>query len=84
MPEKRRNQSYAKPVIDKTREIWDASSQKVAEATENTRNVIRENPLKSILIAAAVGAVAGVITSEIIRRSRKRENFLMKKLRRMI
>ena len=62
-------------------DTWDTTKEKFEETTEKSRDVIRENPFTAVLIAAAVGAIAGAVTSEVIRRSRRKEN-LMRKLRR--
>ncbi len=68
----------------RARDTWDSAEEKFEEARDRTKKTIKEYPFTSILIAAAVGAIVGVITSEIIRASRTREEeSILKKLRKL-
>ena len=69
---------------ERARDTWDSAEEKFEEARDRGRKTIKEYPFTSILIAAAVGAIAGVITSEIIRATRTREEeSLLKKLKKL-
>lgn len=51
----------------KSQEFCEKAYDKIEEAKDKTKEVVREHPLESIAVAAVVGAVAGVAVSEGIR-----------------
>ncbi len=65
MPEKRR-------ILERTKEAWDDATEKIGEAKEKARDTIQEHPFTSVIVAAAIGAVAGVAAAEFLRRMRRR------------
>lgn len=65
MPEKRR-------ILERTKEAWDNATEKIENAKEKARDTIQEHPFTSVIVAAAIGAVAGVVTAEFLRRMRRR------------
>jgi ElaB/YqjD/DUF883 family membrane-anchored ribosome-binding protein len=64
MPEKRR-------FMDRTRDTWDSATEKLGEARDKTRDTIKEHPFTSVIVAAAIGAAVGIVTTEIIRAVRR-------------
>ena len=71
MPEKKEE----KRMMDRARDVYDSSIEKITDARDKTRETIKENPFTSVIIAAAIGAIAGVVAAEtirMIRRSNKR------------
>ena len=65
MPEKRR-------LLERARDAYDSAHEKIDEAKDKTKETIQEHPFTSVIVAAAVGAVAGVATAEFLRRMRRR------------
>lgn len=73
-----------KKFIRRSREIIDSANERMIDARDKTREKIRDYPFAAVVIAAAVGAVVGVATSEIVRMIRKEEEeSFLKKLRRI-
>ena len=73
-----------KRLIDRTKEVWDTAGDIIEEAREKSTETIQEHPLTSVIVAAAIGAVAGVATAEIIRGIRKKEKkSVLKRLKRI-
>jgi ElaB/YqjD/DUF883 family membrane-anchored ribosome-binding protein len=55
----------------KSKEFCESAYEKMEEVREMAENKIRERPITSVLIAAGVGAIAGVAISEGIRAIRR-------------
>ena len=84
MPVKKRDERFVERIRENTRNAFDKVGEKMENAKEKTEGIIKENPITSVIIAAAVGAVVGVATSELIRKIRRKERkSIIKKLRRM-
>lgn len=81
MPKKRDN--FARRLKEKSIEAYEAVNSKAGQATEKTREIIREHPVKSIVIAGVIGALVGAAISELVRRRKKEASFL-RRLRRFI
>jgi ElaB/YqjD/DUF883 family membrane-anchored ribosome-binding protein len=82
MAEKEDN--FSRRLRNRARKSYELAGEKVEKATESTREVVREHPLISIVVAAAVGAIVGVGVNEMIRRARNRDRkSFVKRLRRM-
>jgi len=82
MPQKRNKRLFDR-IKTNTGNVYESASDKVLETRDKAQDLVRENPFKSIIIAAAVGAVVGVITSEAIKRMTKsKDQSLLDKLKR--
>ncbi|VVB77832.1 Uncharacterised protein [uncultured archaeon] len=69
---------------EKAKDIWNSSEERLSDVKEKTEDVIKEHPYASIIIAAAVGAIAGAVTSEIINgMRRKKERSVLEKIKGM-
>lgn len=64
MPDKRR-------FLERAKDNYDEVTEKLSEVRDKTRERIEEKPFTSVIIAAAIGAVAGAATAEIIRMIRR-------------
>lgn len=58
----------------KAKEFCESAYNKIEDAKEMAEEKIREKPITSVLIAAGVGAVTGVVISEGIRAIIRRRN----------
>ncbi len=61
--------------LRRARDVYDSTAERLSDAKDKTKETIQEHPFTSVIVAAAIGAIAGVATAEIvraIRRSRKR------------
>jgi ElaB/YqjD/DUF883 family membrane-anchored ribosome-binding protein len=67
-----KKENFIGRIRDKTQDAYDAASDKVIYVKDKTAEKISENPWKSVAIAAAIGAIVGVATSELIRGMRMR------------
>jgi len=57
-------------VKEKAAKAYGDVGEKAAAAKERTDNYVRENPEKSILIAAGIGAIAALVASAVIKKRR--------------
>ncbi|MBS3075362.1 hypothetical protein J4429_02790 [Candidatus Pacearchaeota archaeon] len=82
MPEKEDN--FGRRLRNRAKRSYELAGEKFENATESSREVVREHPLTSVVIAAAVGAIVGVGVNEMIRRARHRDRkSFVRRLRRM-
>lgn len=58
--------------IERTRDAWGNATERLGDARDKTRETIEEHPFTSVMVAAAIGAVVGVMTAETIRMIRRR------------
>lgn len=66
MPEKRDR------LFQRARDAYDSATEKITDAKDKTKETIQEHPFTSVIIAAAIGAIAGVAAAETIRMIRRR------------
>ncbi len=67
MPDRKDLKRY----LDRAIDAYDDASEKVTDVKDKARSKIEEHPFSSVLTAAAIGAIAGVATAEIIRAIRR-------------
>lgn len=68
---RRRARGYAHDGMDAMRQAADDARERSLRAVDTTRGYVREEPLKSLLVAAAVGAIViGIV--ELVRARRDR------------
>jgi len=58
--------------IERAKDVYTNAGERIGEAKDRSRETIEEHPFASVMIAAAVGALVGVATSETIRMIRRR------------
>jgi len=58
--------------IDRARDVYTNTGERLVDAKDRTKETIEEHPFASVMVAAAIGAVVGVATSEAIRMIRRR------------
>ncbi|MDD5193603.1 MAG: hypothetical protein PHF67_03380 [Candidatus Nanoarchaeia archaeon] len=81
MPEK---EDRFRRLRNRAKKSYELAGEKIEQAAESSREVVREHPLTSIVVASAVGAIVGVGVSEMIRRARQRDRkSFVRRLRRM-
>ncbi len=68
MPDRKELKKY----LDRAIDAYDEASEKITDAKDKTKETIQEHPFTSVIAAAAIGAIAGVATAEIVRAIRKR------------
>lgn len=66
MPKRDRN------FYNRAKDTYDSATERLTEAKDKTKETIQDHPFASIAVAALVGAIAGVLTSETIRMIRRR------------
>jgi ElaB/YqjD/DUF883 family membrane-anchored ribosome-binding protein len=67
MPEKRDNRRF----FERAKDTYDSAAEKIIDARDKTKETIQEHPFTSVIVAAAVGAIAGVAAAETIRMIRR-------------
>lgn len=67
MPEKRDNRRF----FERARDTYNSAAEKISDARDKTKETIQEHPFTSIIVAAAIGAIAGVAAAETIRMIRR-------------
>lgn len=67
MPEKRDSRRF----LERARDTYDTATERLSDAKDKTREKIEEHPFTSVIVAAAIGAVAGAATAEVIRMIRR-------------
>jgi ElaB/YqjD/DUF883 family membrane-anchored ribosome-binding protein len=55
-------------ISDKAAEFYGKASEKASHAKEMTQKYVRENPQKSLIMAAGVGAISAMIVVGVMRR----------------
>lgn len=65
MPEKRDR------FLQRARDTYDSATEKMSDARDRAEETIQEHPFTSVIVAAAIGAIAGVATAEMIRAIRR-------------
>ena len=55
-------------VKDRAADLYQKGKEKASDLTDRTEEMVREHPMKSVLIAAAAGAAAGLALGLIFRR----------------
>jgi ElaB/YqjD/DUF883 family membrane-anchored ribosome-binding protein len=78
-----KNRSFINNARERAQDAYDYAQDKVVRAKEKAEEKISENPWKSILIAAAVGAIVGVVTSELVHRHHENEKTFFRKFKDM-
>lgn len=77
MPEKKsapvKKESLYETAKEKIRDVYTDATEKIKETKEKTRETIEEHPFASVIIAAAVGAITGILISELIRATRRKD-----------
>jgi len=66
MPEKRDR------FMQRARDAYGSATEKIVEVKDKTKETIQEHPFTSVIVAAAIGAIAGVAAAETIRMIRRR------------
>ena len=56
-----------KRYFDRARDTYDSASEKLSDAKDKTKEMIQDHPFASVAIAAGIGAVAGILTVEIVK-----------------
>ncbi len=72
MARKRKVRSNTRSFVRNTREAFDATRERIEDAKARAEKKVKDNPLSSVLIAAAVGALVGVGTTLLLNNNRKR------------
>ena len=68
MPDRKDIKRY----LDRAIDAYDGASEKITDVKDKAKSSIEEHPFTSVIAAAAIGAVAGVATAEIVRAIRRR------------
>ncbi len=61
----------ARNLVRDAKEALETTREKVGEAKESTEKIIKQHPLTSVAIAAAVGALVALGVNALVRRDRK-------------